>query len=470
MLIYLSYRFGVDIASGKYFGLVILILIAFWLFVFLNKKTAFYLLIILIPFSYVIKILMTTIGIPYAGIFGAYKDLMIIMILFSILAKVAITSSHTFKASKLHWPIIMFLLAAIFPFLTTLISYGLLDAFLGLRRTIIYVLMFFLVLNVLKDRDDVIKFSNTMFVIGFLLCLGGILQLLFFRSTLFHTSLALLSPGVGVSALRPTSIFHGPPEFATFTAYFSGFFLAMSFYFKNVKWRRIFTVLLVVSFLALAFSFTRSAWGAFVLACMIWGLLKPKIAFRRIGLIAIIVTILAIIFISNPLIVYRFSQIFDPEEGSRKSRSLDLRERYAITKIKDLPSIMLGQGYVFGLRSAVMVERDKSEGKEVQYIHNFYLQLYWEMGLFGLISFIWLLAAYLALLFKTERLLKDEYLKGIANGLIVATITYIISLFFNPLTFTMASIFFAFAGIAVLMQRIAISEQNQVALNKGIIK
>jgi len=451
---------GMDVAAKKYFGIVVLILIGFWLFVFLNKKSAVYILIVLIPFSYVIKILMTTIGIPFAGIFGAYKDLMIIMLMFTIMARIAIESSHTFKASKLHWPIIMFLLASLFPFLTTLISYGMLDAILGLRRTIIYVLMFFIVINVLKDREDVIKFSNTMFVIGFLLCLGGLLQLLFFRGTLLRTSIAALSPGIGITALRPYSVFHGPPEFATFTAYFSGFFLAMSFYFKNIKWSRIFSVLLLITFLVLLFSFTRSAWGAFVLSCMIWGLLKPKIAFRRVGLIVIIGIVIASIFIFNPLILYRFSQIFDPEEGSRKHRSLDWRERYAVTKIKDIPSILFGQGYVYGVRSSIMLERDKAEGKDVQYIHNFYLQLYWEMGLFGLISFTWLLAAYLALLLKTERLLKDEYLKGIANGMFVATLTYIISLFFNPLTFTMTSIFFAFAGVAVLMQRIAISEQN----------
>ncbi len=152
---------------------------------------------------------------------------------------------------------------------------------------------------------------------------------------------------------------------------------------------KIFLCLVYLSSLsALFFSFSRSAWASFILLkiILVLGFIIKRNYLKRLSLLifASLSLLLPLIIIYQDLVAVRLSASGRIEQISIEQRQKELTE----FRVKDQKAFFFGRG--FGNYSLWQYKEDKEKKPAWAYqpIHNTWLLLFLEIGIFGLLAFI----------------------------------------------------------------------------------
>lgn len=303
-----------------------------------------------------------------------FLEILIVVFLFSalvgILKNPQLAKAKISQLGKLNYAIGLFLLASV---LATVISPEPMRALGQLKAFIIEPVLVFYA-SILTIKKSNLKFLLTcLFVSASLISLFGIIQYL------THLGLPLRFWGSGEEPKRIVSVFEYPNALALYLTPLLGFFL--------VLWRKRYEFIkpiylypgMVFVAIALILTFSRGAWLA-----VIFGVLFPVLLKRDAKRLMAVALTLIILLAFVPSIQQRFT-LNDASTVAHK-------ELFVASTNKLIESPLLGNG-LYGFRSTL--EQQNFPGEVLNYPHNIILNFWLEMGLLGLLAFIWIV--YLAL-------------------------------------------------------------------------
>jgi O-antigen ligase len=184
----------------------------------------------------------------------------------------------------------------------------------------------------------------------------------------------------------------------------------------------------VVLFLALIWTYTRSAWLGFGLALLFLGCWKG----RKHFLILILGAILSVtgIFLIQPTVLERAKSMFSLEQNADRiyiwKRSIEM--------IKDHPVTGIGQGNYNALSRGKYYKPHHFEKEPSHaHAHNNLLMIMVDRGVFGLIVFVWLWITIFKKTFTTLQKLPPDrpYLQALVLGCLAAFIAFFVEGFFE---------------------------------------
>lgn len=149
--------------------------------------------------------------------------------------------------------------------------------------------------------------------------------------------------------------------------------------------------LFFIALFNLSYSFSRSAWLAFIVFIVLYCLINiKKILFSKQQLLIFIILILGVfaIFVTNHNLMHRFYQLL---QGYDANRFVIWRE--ALNFIKE--SIWVG----YGVESSVILMKNSAANR----IHNMFLEIAFYLGVLGLISYIYLIGTIYKTIYITRQ-------------------------------------------------------------------
>ncbi len=187
----------------------------------------------------------------------------------------------------------------------------------------------------------------------------------------------------------------------------------------------------------------RSAWLGFVVAMGSLAVLAKKAV--AILLIAVFVLGVAILFAKSPALVFGFS--------STQDRAVMWNNGMKIFKAH--PIIGNGINTFFNLYKEV--RQDEWTGKKGSYAHNCYLQMASDVGLLGLVSFLWFVITIITEAARSLKNTPDPFYHSLTVGLITGLLAFLIHSFFdtNLYSLNLAFLFWISAGFLTAVVRIA---------------
>lgn len=378
--------------------ILIIIALIFFLLVCLKRLDIALGLIALTFFSYLIRF----------KIFGLPVTLleMMILILFFVWS-----IKTLLKKEKIYWsgffcPALLLLLTAVVAVIVspdTRAALGIYKAFF------IEPFLFFLVfINIIKDKKG-------LKLLIFCLAVGA----LFVSLIAVWQYLALipgLKPYITETPKRVTSVFEFPTAVGKYLGPITALFLALIFVKKEEKNSRPYKFYLwgvvIISFLATVLSFTRGAIlgaaGAFVFISFFSR--YKKIIWTGILLITII-------FVSLPSGRHELSSVFSGKDTSTDVHTIMWQGTWRM--LKDNP--ITGAGLA-GFPEKYNLYRDPAHVELFPYPDNFFLAVWSELGLAGLVIFAWLIIKYIQEIIRLLRKNIESYYRQILLGLMAVMI------------------------------------------------
>ena len=258
---------------------------------------------------------------------------------------------------------------------------------------------FFYLANHIKQEKDV-NFVISCLLIG--LFLEGILGL-----AQFSTGKTYLPSGMGYSNrmvryrsnYRVSGTWTSYNDFAWYLTFMIPISLSISFSMTETKYKLIAASIFIVGMGGLLSTLSRAGYVSIVMSMLIVLLLnfrkiKGKTSFYNFSSSAILITfIILIIFAMNPgLLKVSSNRMFvDDDHGSAESRIPQFKVAYSI--IKSNPFLGIGiNNYTEVVSDYDTTEEGLSSITRFQ-VHNIFLQIGGEMGIIGLVIFLWLIIA-----------------------------------------------------------------------------
>ncbi len=274
------------------------------------------------------------------------------------------------KLGKINWAIGLFVLASI---ISTAISPEPIRALGQLRAFILEpILLFYAIILSVKSEKDLLPAIRTLFWAAVVISLFGWFQ---------HYSFIFLPIrfwGNGEEMQRIVSIFEYPNALSLYLGPLLGFFSALwlnNYPLTKNKWVALGG--LAVMALALALTFSRGAWIA-----------------TLIGLIAVLIYHFGIKKVFLPALAVLLLTLFIPHVRDRLSLGVSdasSSAHFELLKIganKILDNPIFGNG-LYGFRATQ--QEANYVGEILNYPHNFILNFWLELGVLGLVSFVWIL-------------------------------------------------------------------------------
>jgi O-antigen ligase len=202
----------------------------------------------------------------------------------------------------------------------------------------------------------------------------------------------------------------------------------------------------VAGIIALIFTKSRAGWITLFVALMIigWQILRRQIARRSVLILFGAVLVLGVVF--SGLIIERFTS-----DDNRSAESRLWTAELAINVIRE----HLFDGIGANNQVFILEDRDylppELVGIRRLSIHNAYLATWVELGIFGLVSFVWLLIAGVWHAFSSSTRTSNSSLSLIPTGLLSAIVVYMLHMPVD--TFTgrrMQYLWFVLALVAVV--------------------
>ncbi|MDI6783887.1 MAG: O-antigen ligase family protein [bacterium] len=402
-----------------------------WLiFLYYQLKFGLILLIALAPFLIVLSetnIIVQITGIEFSRtLLRAPKDIW-------LLSLVVVWSMHLLHRryqlpikSNTIYPIYISIIsfiaiALIYMFVSPDIKIG----FWGLRSTLEFVIVFFLTIAILTESYYIQKAIRLFLWSGLIFSLWGFYRILTTQigpGTWFE-----VMPEHIVGRLTVFGDEHSTNAYAIFMSMLVSFCLGALTLDKNKgipseykSWHWLLVLTLIFAGINLIFTFSRRAWLGVVIAAICIGLLSgKKRLILRIGFI-ILLSLLIAYFVQPLTFTALFTRIttFDPS-------NITIRERldeWATLYQRIINSNLFGVG--LGVVGPIGV---LYEYPEATLTHNYYLMLLTEMGILGLLIFIWILGAILWFAISLYKTIKNYQIRSFTLGLIACIIALIFS-------------------------------------------
>lgn len=294
----------------------------------------------------------------------------------------------------------------------------------GLRAVIQYVIWYFVVLNLLKDEKGGERVVKVLVLTAGLLALHGIYQ---YAAGVEMPAGWVDSKEAGLRT-RVFSIIGSPNIMGSFMAMCIP--LAFSFFNnaekKNTKLFYLFLTLCMC--ISLVFTFSRGAWIGFVVAVMVYVLLKDK----RLLLPVIILCLLVVFFV--PSVGSRITYMLSSEyiESSLRGGRL-VRWGTGLEFLSNNLAFGLGLGHFGGAvatNNALEYVIDFVKTK-VFYMDNYFLKTAVETGLFGFSAFFVLMYEIILNSVRTIKITADRKQKELETGMLAGISAVITHNFFE---------------------------------------
>ncbi|RCW45010.1 O-antigen ligase [Halanaerobium sp. MA284_MarDTE_T2] len=284
-------------------------------------------------------------------------------VIFWTIKLIILRSEYKFNKSRLGFAMLLFSISILFSGI---------DAFSReiLNSNFYFSFLFFaVVINELKNKKTIKKMFFTLLFSSIISVIYGYYEYFFAnlkRADSFTSSLAL----------------------GNFMAVYTFFFIIYIFWGKNIKnsTRVLFSFFSMIYFILLLLTKTRGAWLAFIFGIIVLGLLKDK----RI-IIVFLILLLTFFIILPEQYINRFKSSFNIQYNLKNNRSNSIRIGLWMTSIKMfLDHPINGVGY--DQYKNQYISNYKIEGiNPFSHAHNNILQIVAELGLFGLLSFVYLM-------------------------------------------------------------------------------
>ncbi len=249
----------------------------------------------------------------------------------------------------------------------------------GWRAVCQFMLWFFVLTRLIEEDGDFKAFYFTMCAMASVIALHGIYQ---YVTKAPMPAQWVAQAEVGVRT-RVYSIFGSPNVMGAFLIMTAPMIAALAYYVKPLWLKCSMWGLTGIFCLATLFTFSRGAWFGLTVAVVIFSLLVD----RKLLIVAG-AAILAVIF-CVPEISNRIAFLFTSDFAQANSKG-GRGERWEIGLSLWRPNKIFG----FGLGrygGAIAMQNQEIDGLAYYYMDNYYLKTLTEMGLLGLISYVWLL-------------------------------------------------------------------------------
>ncbi|MFW5985601.1 MAG: O-antigen ligase family protein [Halanaerobiaceae bacterium] len=242
---------------------------------------------------------------------------------------------------------------------------------------------------------------------------------------LFITSFISLSISLGYGffqhfqGMRRIEGFISPLNLGLFLAMFLIFLLAYFFSgVEKMQYKIALGALSVIVSVGLILTGTRGAWLAFLLGCIVLGVMY----FRKVILVLLVVVLLFSLFAPD-MYIDRFKSSFALSGVSSNTHRLNLWQS-ALEMFRDNPLTGVGTDRF----KEEYRENYKKEGtRPFSHAHNNFLNIMAEAGLFGILSFLFLLAVILYFLYTGAEVIPDKRWRIFVISSFVAYVVFIIN-------------------------------------------
>ena len=415
---------------------------------FINVEWGLYILIFSMLLSPEINISATTGATLQRGVTLRFEDFLLVVIGFGWFARNAVNKElGLFLKTPLNKAILFYVLACLISTGLGILAgrVGVKTGALFLLKYIEYFIVYFMVVNHVRDADQIKRFVFCLFLTCFMISIFGILQI----------------PG-GERVSAPFEGESGEPNtlggYLVFLGAIAGGLFIKT---ENSKLKSVLPILILSIVLPLLFTRSRSSYLALIPACFVLGLLlRQRIIIT--GLMAVVL-LLSPIFLPSTVkdrILFTFTQEESSGQVQVGGLHLDTSTSARIISLKsllqDFPKHpVLGYGIT-----------------GYEFIDAQYPKVLIETGLLGLIAFFYLLYSIFKMAIIHMNAVKTPYFKGLAIGFIAGYI----GLLFHALganTFIIVRImepFWFFAGIIAVLPALERQSVNQPQEHRSRIR
>lgn len=398
---------------------------------------------------------------PYFGLFvGRFQasDLILLSLLALTITRVFAEPSFRIRKSPVNLPLLLFCLSVCIGMGTAVIHHGVNFSHTTYEaRILLYYALFFVVENLVRNRTQLKRLIWGVFVIGFCTALLIVLQTISFIS-FFQTDSSS-------SSQLLQRAFH--PGFNSILMTILAFvcLLGEKSRFSKEVW--IWFALLILGS-SILLSLGRNIILSISITLLVLLLIMEK--HRRIRLIkSLLILVLASLCAFNLLRILapsaeildypqaladRFVHLFTTDPLSSKETLLwRIQEtQYAWEKIIESPFLGIG------LKTEYRPEFYEGDSL-TSYIHNGYLWLWLKLGLPGLISFLWMLLAFLLHALRYWKNISDQFIGLSSLGFVMAIFAIVFSNFVAPGFVSHFNLAFFAAGMGVFEVSLALEKK-----------
>ncbi len=340
--------------------------------VFRNGMTGVLLLILALytPIDYLLR---DVFAIPVVSS-GWDEGLLILAMLWVILLRVREQPSLPAAASPLDFPVGQFLLVCLFLFVVLFTRPQINRD--GLRATAQYILWFYLVTRLIRNREQLHMVYYVMVAVAAVISLHGIYQFIVAAPIPSHW----VDQSESAVRTRVFSIFGSPNIMGDYMVMFAPMMAALAYCLKNKAMKLVCWFFTFTMCFSCLFTMSRGAWIAMVVAVLIFAALVD----RRLILLMLLAFVAALFL---PFVASRIGYLFTSEYAESAARGgRSVRWEKAIEYLySNNPVFGIGFGRFGG---AVAMQHQESVWMKYFYTDNYYVKILAENGYVGLVSFV----------------------------------------------------------------------------------
>lgn len=439
-----------------------LIIISIGIFIILiclmRTWTALLLLLYFAPFYGFVR---WTIGI--SPVQAMWKEAMVVLLTLGWAIHRFVFKKEKLASTPLNLPLSLFLGLAIIQLFR---ASNILQGLLGLRMLATYIPIYFIVANMPVSKKQIRSVIFILMIIGVVTASYGLWQASVGLGGLQSRGLAQVGSNLAtMGRLRIFSTFAGPE--------YLGLFMVLMIIIGVALWmsglsrprKRVLLVAMAVMFTALVFTLVRLEWFMLGIGLVLLTILVKKK--KPFGLLLAGIIVALIIF--PPYVQERATMTFGPMDVSFQDRMTT----YFGWSIPNLLNYPLGIG-LGGTSGRSVYERITGQTTSSPLIgggatESGYFNIALEMGIPGLILYLWLFIIIIRYGLRTFRTLSDPFLKHLAIGITTFVILIFFCQMFGPLmqTFPAGDLYFwFFVGLLLKLKQVE-KEENPLAKSKS---
>jgi len=353
--------------------------------------------------------------IPFVISFSsAAVNTMFVLSLLTYLSKKVIKRQSIFIHTDINIPFALIIFVSFISFFN---SINLAASLRGMWKLFKYLFMVFMIMDACRDKKFFKAVISSMMLGLFLASFDGIFQLIIGKD-LFRGYDYI--PNIGLR--RITAAFPTANVFGIYLGLVVPIALSISLYFFRKARRILMLVFTAFAVLALIFTFSRGT-GAGFLVAVIFMAMKKKDKF--LGAVFCLAVILSVVFIPPQIKNWAANEesvwtiLFNGDRLNMFKASLRM--------IKSHPLIGVGVNtYSLNYHIYKIEETRYFTGYSV-YAHNHYLHMAGEIGILGLVSFLWLLVVLFRRWSLTYAVLQDRFVSAVSLGAAAALLAFLVN-------------------------------------------
>lgn len=388
------------------------------------------------------------------------SDLILISLLAVVVLRLLAERKFKFRPTPLYLPLILFCLAIIGGMFTAVLTQGIPFSHTTYEaRILLHYAVFFAVLNMIRTLQQIRRLVYGIFAIGILVGTLIVLQVLL---------------GFSVPILMPSYFKSGELMRAYHPGYVSVMMTIMAALClvalpQARKQTVIWWAILILLGLSLLVSLGRNVVISLLFALSILVMLlrasqRTRFLSNLLALTLVAVLVFGAIQLVAPTaavldypkaLFERFVHLTttDPLSPGETTLWRVNETRYAMEHL--LLNPILGIGLETEYRPPFF-EGDMLQG----YIHNGYLWLWLKTGLAGLVSFLWLFAAFITRGFRHWKTIRDDFLRPVSLGFTLVIVAMLLSNFIAPLLVSTFSLVFFGVGMGIVEVTRAVEQET----------